>query len=344
MIIDRSARGAQTEEEKLICELVIAWTQKRWVNITSLLTARLLQYQEVLIFGGYLKGQERATRKLDEETFSAHRQFLKEGLNKRLKLDDKKVREIQRLVGAPETGRYGLETVSEVTAYQKILKEKADYKGNIDGFWGKGTEEAHKLLEKEMSAEMVRIRLATDEDLKARKEKLLQQKDAAEELKQIEEKIQYRQFAEKKPENWSREDIKAFIRIEAQRVGIDPSLALALSEWESKGFNPKEVSGKGAKGLYQLMPITIKDIEQRWGIKVEDPFNPYQNIRGGLRYLKWLSDRYDGDELKTLAAWNWGFTKVLVDKPLPPLSQLPAQTKDLIENMLGLRGKYHQGK
>jgi hypothetical protein len=145
MIINRSARGAQTEEEKLICELVIAWTQKRWVNITSLLTARLLQYQEVLIFGGYLKGQERATRKLDEETFSAHRQFLKEGLNKRLKLDDKKVREIQGIVRAKETGRYGLETVLKVMEYQKVLTEKGDYKGTIDGYWGPKTEEAHTL-------------------------------------------------------------------------------------------------------------------------------------------------------------------------------------------------------
>ena len=131
-----------TEEERLIHECVIAWSQKRWVNITSLLTARLWQYQEVLIFGGYLKSDERATRKLDEATLAAHRAFMKEGLNKRLKLDDKKVREIQRIVQAKETGRYGLETVLKVVNYQKILKENAGYTGRIDGFWN---EEAERL-------------------------------------------------------------------------------------------------------------------------------------------------------------------------------------------------------
>jgi GH24 family phage-related lysozyme (muramidase) len=161
--IIRSAREnvkkVTEDEERLICECIIVRSERRWSFVTTLLTGRLLKYQDILVFGGFLKSEAQATRKIDEPTLSAHRVFIKEGLNKRLSLDDKKVREIQGIVRASETGRYGLETVLKVTDYQKILKEKANYEGKIDGYWGAETERAHKLLimMQQTEAEIARI-------------------------------------------------------------------------------------------------------------------------------------------------------------------------------------------
>jgi hypothetical protein len=124
-----------TEEEKLICELIVTWTDKRWFAFPAELTGKLLQYQDVLVFGGFLNGEANATRKLNEETLSAHREFVEEGLNKKLGLSEEKVKEIQEAVGATQTGRYGLETVLKVIGHQRWLKQAGFYDGKEDGFW-----------------------------------------------------------------------------------------------------------------------------------------------------------------------------------------------------------------
>jgi hypothetical protein len=65
-------------------------------------------------------------------------------------------------------------------------------------------------------------------------------------------------------------------------------------------FNPYAKSIKGALGLMQLMPATIR----RFG--VTDPFNPAENVRAGVTYLRQLLDRYGNDEQLALAAYNAG--------------------------------------
>jgi len=89
----------------------------------------------------------------------------------------------------------------------------------------------------------------------------------------------------------------------ARRLGVAADLVRAVIQVES-AFNPKAVSDKGAMGLMQLMPATARELG------VTDPFNPEQNIRGGVTYLKQLLTRYDQKVELALAAYNAGIGNV----------------------------------
>jgi soluble lytic murein transglycosylase-like protein len=94
-------------------------------------------------------------------------------------------------------------------------------------------------------------------------------------------------------------EINAMVEQTASRHQIDPQLVHAIIKVESE-YDPKAVSAKGAMGLMQLIPETA----QRFG--VENPFNPKENIEGGVSYLKHLLDLYRGDLSLSLAAYNAG--------------------------------------
>ncbi len=111
---------------------------------------------------------------------------------------------------------------------------------------------------------------------------------------------------------------KAFddlIQYHASSKGVDPSLVKAVVKAESN-FNPRAVSPKGAQGLMQLMPDTARLM------KVGDPFNPEENIRGGTGYLKMLDDLFRGDLELMLAAYNAGPNRVMEHKmKVPPIEE-----------------------
>jgi len=96
-----------------------------------------------------------------------------------------------------------------------------------------------------------------------------------------------------------RDGVERIVRETAERHRIDPALVRAVIETES-GFNPAAKSRKGAIGLMQMMPATA----QRFG--VNDAWSPQQNVDGGVRYLKTLLTRYDGNLDLALAAYNAG--------------------------------------
>src|ERR1700722_5048785 len=85
----------------------------------------------------------------------------------------------------------------------------------------------------------------------------------------------------------------------AERHNVDPALVRAVIETESN-WNPAAYSRKGAGGLMQLIPTTA----QRYG--ANDVFNPQQNIDAGVRHLKGLLERYNGNLELALAAYNAG--------------------------------------
>ena len=85
----------------------------------------------------------------------------------------------------------------------------------------------------------------------------------------------------------------------ARRNDVRPDLVRAVVQVES-GYNPRARSAKGALGLMQLMPATLHEFG------VADPFDPSDNVRAGVAYLRQLLDRYQNNEQLALAAYNAG--------------------------------------
>jgi soluble lytic murein transglycosylase-like protein len=95
------------------------------------------------------------------------------------------------------------------------------------------------------------------------------------------------------------ERFREHVRAAAAKYNLPEALLFAVMAVESN-FDHQAVSEKGAMGLMQLMPGTAKDMY------VSDAWDPPQNIEGGARYLRVLANQYDGDLVRTLAAYNAG--------------------------------------
>lgn len=102
-----------------------------------------------------------------------------------------------------------------------------------------------------------------------------------------------------------------WIRSASRKYALDPALVKAVIHAESR-FDPSAVSPKGAVGLMQLDPITVRELG------ISDPFNPRHNIYCGVRYLRELLDTFEGDKHLALAAYNAGPNQVLRHNGIPP--------------------------
>jgi soluble lytic murein transglycosylase-like protein len=121
--------------------------------------------------------------------------------------------------------------------------------------------------------------------------------------------------------------IAALVAALAPEYGLDPNFVLAIIAVES-AFQRGAISPRRALGLMQLMPETAA----RFGVR--RVFDPEDNIRGGMSYLRWLSDNFDGDRVLVLAAYNAGEGAVERYGGVPPFPE----TKTYIEKIRRVYG------
>jgi soluble lytic murein transglycosylase-like protein len=118
--------------------------------------------------------------------------------------------------------------------------------------------------------------------------------------------------------------------------GVRAELVKAVMQVES-AFNPFARSPKGALGLMQLMPPIIRQYS------VKNPFDPAENIRGGVTYLRHLLDRYENNETLALAAYNAGPGAVAkYGQKVPPYRETRnyvAQISQMTSRPIAMRNK-----
>lgn len=125
-----------------------------------------------------------------------------------------------------------------------------------------------------------------------------------------------------------RTEIEQLVHRLAPQYAVDPKFALAVIRVES-AFNPVAQSPKNAQGLMQLIPETAA----RFGVK--QIFNPAENIKGGLAYLRWLLAFFEGDVHLVAAAYNAGERAVEKYRGIPPYPE----TRNYVKKIASLYKK-----
>lgn len=139
-----------------------------------------------------------------------------------------------------------------------------------------------------------------------------------EEMRRINDSIRAQFFATEIPYG-------ELIYEKAKKYDVDPALVAAVIEQESR-FKPRARSHVGARGLMQLMPRT-----GRW-MGARDLYDPEQNVDAGVKYIKYLDKRFNGDLKKTLAAYNGGEGNVMRYRGIPPFRETRQYVTKVMKN------------
>lgn len=124
------------------------------------------------------------------------------------------------------------------------------------------------------------------------------------------------------------ESMESIFQEASQKYHVALNLLKAIGKAES-GFNPQAVSSAGAQGVMQLMPATARSLG------VEDSFDARSNIMGGAKYIASLLERYQGDTVLALSAYNAGSGNVDKYGGVPPFKE----TQNYVQKVLSYAGE-----
>lgn len=124
------------------------------------------------------------------------------------------------------------------------------------------------------------------------------------------------------------ESMESIFAEASERYGVALNLLKAIGKAES-GFNPQAVSSAGAQGVMQLMPATARSLG------VEDSFDARSNIMGGAKYIAGLLERYQGNTVLALSAYNAGSGNVDKYGGVPPFKE----TQNYVQKVLSYMGE-----
>lgn len=142
-------------------------------------------------------------------------------------------------------------------------------------------------------------------------------------------RVEVASYEESPPDFFERDGkIHQLVSRLAPEFGIDINLAMAVIAVES-GFNPRATSPKNAQGLMQLIPDTARRFQ------VRNPYDPEDNVKGGLAYLRWLMTEFEGNVELVAAAYNAGEKAVEKYRGIPPYPE----TRNYVQKVVGLYRK-----
>jgi soluble lytic murein transglycosylase-like protein len=131
-------------------------------------------------------------------------------------------------------------------------------------------------------------------------------------------------------QNFPDHELNTMIDRIADEQGVESHLVHSVIRAESN-YNANAVSPKGAQGIMQLIPSTAR----RFG--VSNTFDAQQNVQGGVRYLRFLLDYYQGDYAKAIAAYNAGESAVDKYKGVPPFAETQNYVYQVARNLKAAR-------
>lgn len=126
-------------------------------------------------------------------------------------------------------------------------------------------------------------------------------------------------------------NIDEIVETFADKYNLDGDFIKAIIKQES-GFNPYAKSKKGAMGLMQLMPKTAQSLG------VVNAYNPWENVEGGVKYLKGLMERFNNDEKLALAAYNAGPNAVKKYGGVPPYKETQNYVNSIMNSYNKIKG------